>query len=347
MKGGAMNRIFLALLPLLLWSANLNAQTPFYEDKTIRIVVGSLPGGPFDTWARTLAGHMGKYIPGNPRFIVQNMPGGGSMIAANYVYTVAKPDGLTLGSVQAALYLEQLAGRKEVQFDWAKFAWIGNPEPVDRIFFMRADTPYKTLEDIRKASEPPKCGSQAPGTVANYFPRLLEDALGLKLNVVTGYKGAADIRLAIERGEVHCYAFSVQGFFSTEPSRTWAKTGFVRVLIQGGKKRDPRLPDVPTIWELMDRHKTPEGTRRLVRVLLAPDELGRVLFGPPGIPADRVKTLSEAFMKAMSDPELLAEAKKRGLGVNPTGGEELEAMAKDLMAQPPEVIERMKKILEK
>jgi len=342
-----MNRIFLALLALLLWSSNLNAQTPFYEGKTIRIVAGSLPGGPFDTWARTLAQYMGKYISGNPRFIVQNMPGGGSMIAANYVYTVAKPDGLTLGTVQAALYLEQLTGRKEVQFDWAKFAWIGNPEPVDRLLYMRADTPYKTLEDIRKASEPPRCGSLGPGTVVHYFPRLLEDALGLKLNVVVGYQGAADIHLAVERGEVHCFAFSVQGFFSTEPGRTWAKTGFVRALIQGGRKRDPRLPDVPTIWELMDRHKTPEGTRRLVTVLLAPDELGRVLFGPPGIPAGRVKTLREAFMKTMSDPELLAEAKKRGLGVNPTGGEELEAMAKDLMAQPPEVIEQMKKLLAK
>jgi len=342
-----MKRIFFALLSSLLWCSNVNAQTPFFEGKTLLIVVGSAPGGPFDSWARLIAQHMGKYIPGHPKFIVQNMPGGGSMIAANYVYTVAKPDGLTLGTVQAALYLEQLVGRKEVQFDWAKFAWIGNPESVDRVFFIRADTPYKTLEDIRKASEPPKCGSQATGTVANYFPRLLEDALGLKLNVVTGYKGAADIRLAIERGEVHCYGFSVQGFFTTEPSRTWAKTGFVRVLIQGGKKRDPRLPDVPTIWELMERHKTPEETRRLVRVLLAPDELGRVLFGPPGIPADRVKTLREAFMKTMSDPELLAEAKKRGFEVTPIGGEELESMAKDLMAQPPEVIERMKKLLAK
>jgi tripartite-type tricarboxylate transporter receptor subunit TctC len=290
---------------------------------------------------------MGKYIPGNPRFIVQNMPGGGSMIAANYVYTVATPDGLTLGSVQPSLCIEQLAGRKEVQFDWAKFAWIGNPESIDRIFFMRADTPYKTLEDIRKAPEPPKCAAPAPGTLAYYFPRLLEDALGLKVNIVTGYGGAVDINLAIERGKVHCFAFSVQGFFSTEPSRTWAKTGFVRVLIQGGKKRDPRLPDVPTIWELMDRHKTPEQTKRLVRVLLAPEELGRVLFGPPGIPGDRVKILREAFMKTMNDPELLAEAKKRALGVNPTGGEELEAMARDLMTQPPEVIERMKKFLAK
>ena len=342
-----MKGFFLALLPLLLWSSNVNAQTPFYEGKPLLIVVGSAPGGPFDSWARLIAQHMGKYIPGNPKFIVQNMPGGGSMIAANYVYNVAKPDGLTLGSVQAALYLEQLVGRKEVQFDWAKFAWIGNPESVERIFFIRADTTYKTLEDIRKTPEPPRCGSQAAGTVANYFPRLLEDALGLKLNVVTGYQGAADIRLAIERGEVHCYAFSVQGFFSTEPSRTWAKTGFVRVLIQGGKKRDPRLPDVPTIWELMDRHKTPEETRRLVRVLLAPDELGRVLFGPPGIPGDRVKILREAFRKTMSDPELLAEAKKRAFEVNPIGGEELEAMAKDLMAQPPEVIERMKKLVAK
>ena len=277
-----MKRIFFALLSSLLWCSNVNAQTPFFEGKTLLIVVGSAPGGPFDSWARLIAQHMGKYIPGHPKFIVQNMPGGGSMIAANYVYTVAKPDGLTLGTVQAALYLEQLVGRKEVQFDWAKFAWIGNPESVERIFFIRADTPYKTLEDIRKASEPPRCGSQATGTVANYFPRLLEDAIGLKLNVVVGYGGAADIHLAVERGEVHCFAFSVQGFFTTEPSRTWAKTGFVRVLIQGGKKRDPRLPDVPTIWELMERHKTPEETRRLVRVLLAPDELVVCSSGPRG-----------------------------------------------------------------
>ena len=347
-----MRRIVAAILfPLLssLWfTSSLQAQgEPFYKGKSVRIVVGFSPGGTFDLWARAMAQHMGKYIPGNPSFIVQNMPGGGSMIAANYIYTVAKADGLTIGTVGPSLYIEQLMGRKEVQYDWAKFSWIGQPEQTDRIFYMRADMPYKTLEDIRKASEPPKCGATGLGTASHYWPKLLEDAIRLKLNVVAGYGGAADVNLAIEKGEVHCWGGTVQAFFGSEPGRTWAKTGFVRVLIQGGRKRDEKLPDVPTIWELMDRHKTPEATRRLVRVLLAPDELGRPYIGPPGVPSDLVKILRDAFMKTMSDPDLLAEAKKRDWGLNPTRGEELEAMAKELMVQPPEVIESMRKLLAK
>src|SRR3990172_5004301 len=337
---------FLCIAVSLWVSPTLHAQEePFYKGKTVRIVVGFTPGGGFDVWARAIAQHIPKHVPGNPKFVVQNMPGAGSMTAANYVYNVAKPDGLTIGSFTPTLYIEQLLGEKEVQYDWAKFSWIGQPERRERLIYIRADTSYRNLENIRNAPEPPRCGATGQRTLARLFPMLLDDALGLKFNLVPGYPGAADVNLAIEKGEVHCWAGTVGSFFVSEPGRTWAKTGFVRVLIQGGRKRDPRLPDVPTIWELMDRHKTPEQTRRLVRVLLAPDELGRVLFGPPGIPGDRGKTLREAFLKTMSDPEIMAEAKKRGLGVNPSGGEELEAMAKDLIAQPPEVIERMKKLL--
>lgn len=136
----------------------------FFKGKTIRLVVGFSPGGTFDLWARAIAQHMGKYIPGNPALVVQNMPGGGSMIAANYIYSVAKPDGLTIGTVSPSLYIEQLMARKEVQYRWEKFSWIGQPERTDRIFYMRADTPYRTLEDIRSASEPPKCGATGLGT---------------------------------------------------------------------------------------------------------------------------------------------------------------------------------------
>jgi hypothetical protein len=174
---------------------------------------------------------------------------------------------------------------------------------------------------------------------------LLDDAVGLKLNIVPGYQGAADVNIAIERGEVHCWAGTVGSFFISEPSRTWAKTGFVRVLIQGGRKRDPRLPDVPTIWELMDRRRTPESTRRLVGVLLASDELGHPYVGSPGIPVDRVKILRDAFVKTMNSSELLAEAVKRDWIVNPTWGDELEGMARELIGQPPQVIEEVKKFL--
>ena len=205
-----MKTIFSALLACLLWTSNLSAQTPFYEGKTVRIVVGFSPGGAYDVWARLIAPHWSKYIPGSPTFVVQNMTGGGSMIAANHVYNVAKPDGLTLGFVSPGIYIEQLAGRKEVQHDWLKFSHVGSPESTARIFYIRADTGYKTIEDIRKAAEPPKCGATGVGTASYYWPKLLADAFGFKLNVVPGYPGAADVNLAIEKGEMHCWGGTVQ-----------------------------------------------------------------------------------------------------------------------------------------
>jgi tripartite-type tricarboxylate transporter receptor subunit TctC len=154
-----MKKFALGLLVLLVATSNLQAQTPFYQGKTIRIVVGNIAGDAYDLWARIFAQHMGKYIPGNPNFIVQNMPGGGGVIAANYVYSVAKPDGLIMGAWGPSLYFDQLAGRKEVQFDWSKFTWIGTPEQTEFILIMRTDSPYKSIEDVRKAAVPPKCGA--------------------------------------------------------------------------------------------------------------------------------------------------------------------------------------------
>ena len=271
-----MKRFIFGLFFLLAASPNLPAQTSFFEGKTARILVGFSPGGSYDLWARLIARHLGKHIPGNPTFVVQNMTGGGSMVAANYVYNVAKPDGLTIAVVTPGLYIEQLAGRKEVQFDWAKFTWIGSPERTDRIFYIRADTPYKTLEDMRKAAEPPKCGATGVGTASFYWPRLLEEMFGFKLNLVPGYQGSSDVNLAIEKGEMHCWGGTLQAFFGSEPGRTWAKTGFVRVLTHGGRKRHPQLPDAPTVWELMDKHNIGERTRQLAKVLLSPDEMGRL-----------------------------------------------------------------------
>jgi tripartite-type tricarboxylate transporter receptor subunit TctC len=340
-----MKTIFPALLACLLSTSNLAAQTPFYEGKTVRIIVGFSPGGTYDLWARLMAHHMSKYVPGNPAFVVQNMTGGGSMIAANYVYSVAKPDGLTFGLVTPALLIEQLSGRKEVQFDWPKFSYVGSPEKTARIFYIRSDTGYKTIEDIRKAAEPPKCGATGVGTASYYWPKLLADTFGFKLNIVSGYPGAADVNLAIEKGEMHCWGGTVQAYFGSEPGRTWAQTGYARVLTQGGRKRDKRLSDVPTVWELMDKHNASEAVNGLTKVLLSPDDLGRPLFGPPGIPVDRLRVLRAAFMKMMNDPDALAEAQKKGLEPSPVSGDELEGLIKELV-QPPEVIQRMKTFLQ-
>jgi tripartite-type tricarboxylate transporter receptor subunit TctC len=340
-----MKKIIIALFALLSWSTHLQAQAPFYQGKTMTIVVGYLAGDGYDIWARLLAGHMSKHIPGNPNFIVQNMPGAGSMIAANYVYNVTKPDGLTLGSIGPSLYLDQVVGKKEVQFDWAKFGWIGSTEKTPWLFYMRTDVPYKTLEDIRKASEPPKCSATGTGTSGHFVPKLLEEALGLKFRLVMGYKGGGEQDLALERGEVQCRALSIPTFYAREPFGTWRKTNLVRVLLQTGRKRDPRAADVPTIYELMDEYKTPESTRRLVTVILASGDLGRPFVAAPGVPPDRVKILREAFTKTMSDPAFLDEVKKKKLEADPSGGEEIETIAKEAVAQPREIIERMKKVL--
>jgi tripartite-type tricarboxylate transporter receptor subunit TctC len=338
--------LIIVFLALITWAPGLNAQTDFYKGKTITVIAGTTPGALYDQWSRILAAHMGKHIPGNPTLVVQNMPGAGHKIAANYLYNKTKPDGLSLiGSIVPSLYFDQLIGRKEVQYDWAKFVWIGSPVQGESQMYMRADTPYKTMDDVRKASEPPRCGGQGTSDSAYYLPKLFEETLGTKFNLVTGYPGGPEIDLAVERGEIQCRAFTIEAFMSREPYHTWRKKGFVRNIIQTGRKRDAKLPQTPTIWELMDQYKTPEAGRRLANVVLAAGALGRPMLGTPGIPADRAKILRDAFNKTLKDPEFLAELEKRKFELDPTSGEQLEKIVKEAVGQPPETVARLKKLL--
>jgi len=334
-------------LALFVIAAPAAAQTPFYQGKTVRLLVGSSAGSTYDGYARLIAQYWGKHIPGNPIFVAQNMPGAGSQIVANYIYNAAKPDGLTLGSVIPALYFNQLAGKKEAQFDWSKFTFLGSPDRSLNMLYVRADTPFKTIDDVRKAAEPPKCSATATGTVGHYFPRLLEETLGAKFAVVAGYQGGPEMDLALERNEVHCRALTLAAWFSGEIYRKWRETGFARVLVQAGSKRDERLAQVPLLSELMNEHKTPDPARRLARVILASGDLGRPYIGPPGLPADLVTILRESFEKMIGDAELLADAKKRKMDIDFTPAEELEKISKDVVQQPPEVIERVIKLLSK
>src|SRR5437867_9192706 len=340
-----MREALLLLFVCAFFAFKVEAQTDFYKGKQIRIVVGASAGAASDLYARVVAQHLPKQIPGKPDIIVQNMPGDGSITAANYVYSVAKPDGLTLGAVTAPIYFAQLLGRKEVQFDWAKFTWIGTPEENDEMFFIRSDQPYKMLLDLRKTSEAPRCGAPGVGSTGYYIPKLLEEVFGLKINMVTGYPGAADVDIAVERNEIHCRGTTISAFFGREPGRTWAKNGFVRFLVQTGDQRNHRLPDTPTIWELMDHEKGTYAKKRLARVVLGPGAFGRPILATPGIPAERVKLLREAYANMMKDPEFVAEAKKRQWELAPVSGERLEALAKEVIHQPPDIVERMKKIM--
>jgi tripartite-type tricarboxylate transporter receptor subunit TctC len=334
-------------LLVLAFLTDLAAQSPFYQGKTITLVAGTTAGSQYDAHARLIAQHWGKHIPGNPEVIVQNMPGAGSLIAANHLYNLAKPDGLTVTSIIPGIYFNQLAGRKEVQFDYSKFNWIGSVDRSDNVVYMRSDTPFNTIHDVRRAAQPPKCTATGAGTVGHYMPKLLNETIGTKFDIILGYPGGPEMDLAVEKNEAQCRALTHAAWFSGEPYRSWQSRGFAHVLLQTGKKRDERLAQVPTLHEIMDEVKTDEVGRRLVTVILASGELGRPYLLPPAIPADRLNTLRESFTKLMSDPDFLADVKKRRLEVDPSTGEELEKLAKQVMTQPPEVIERVKKLMGK
>jgi tripartite-type tricarboxylate transporter receptor subunit TctC len=342
-----MKGIFLLVAAILILPLSALAQAPFYQDKTIKIIAGYGAGSVDDAWTRLIARYLGKYIPGNPNIIVQNMPGAGAMIAANYVYKVAKPDGLTLGGIRGGLYFDQLVGRKEVQFDWPKFTWLGTPTQAEQIIYIRANTPYRTIHDVRKASVPPKCGATGTASTGYYVGNLLEETLGAKFNTLTGYKDGPEVDLAVERDEIQCRGISLETLFAREPLISWFKNGFVRVLVQTGKKRDPKLPDVPTIWELMNEYNTPDAGKRLATIILSVGAFGRPYVSSPGLPPDRAKMLQSAFGKTLADADFQAQAKERNLAVEPVGGEALEALAREVIAQPPEVVERMMRLLEK
>jgi tripartite-type tricarboxylate transporter receptor subunit TctC len=341
-------KLVLILLTVNLLVGNASyAQTPYYQGKTVTIIVGTGAGDLYDLYARAIALYMGKYLPGNPNMIVQNMPGAGHMIAANHVYNIAKPDGLTMGAINAGLYFEQLIGRAEVKFDWTKFNWIGNATKSPQVLYMRADSPFKTIEDVRSAKEPPKCGTTGLSNMGYFVPKLLEETVSAKFNVISGYQGGNEIDLGVERGEIQCRSLSTEAYFSREPFHTWRKNGFTRELVQGGRMRLEKLANVPTIYELMDKYRTPEVGRRLATALLASGEFHRPYMAPPKMRPEVVKTLRDAFTKTMKDAEFIAEAKRKKLDLDPTTGEEVQGLATDAMAQPKDVIERLKKMMGK
>src|SRR5574341_1464268 len=223
---------------------------PFYKDKTIRIIVGFTSGGLYDQYARILARHMPKNIPGNPSIIVQNMPGAGSLTATNYVYSVGKPDGLTLGMPGSGIYLDQMLGRKEAAFDVAKLAWIGSVDQRDLLLYLKADAQWKSVEDVVGSKEQAKCGATGTSDLTTIMINILEETLGLRFNNVRGYPGGVEIDLAMEKGEIHCRGTGLTTHFAREPYFTWHRNGFDRHIVQTGARRDPRLSEAPTLNEL-------------------------------------------------------------------------------------------------
>ena len=346
---GNLSKIDLLRVSLLLCgavAAPAHAQTePYYQGKTIRIIVGFSAGGLSDQWARMFSRSMPKFIPGSPNIIVQNMPGASSVVASNFVYSVAKPDGLTVGIPNSSLYLAQLIGRAEVKFDVRKFEWIGTQEKWTQMLYFRADAPFKTIGDVIKAKEPPKCGASGYSSSGYILPKVPEETVGAKFNIIVGYAGGKEIDLAVERGEVVCRGHDIASHFGREPFNTWHAKRYDRHLVQDARTRDPRLPETPTIWEIMNEYKTPQVSRSVAETVLAANDFGRAMIAPPATRAELVKLLRAAYAQALKDPELLAEVKKSNLDIDYTPGEQLQKLAREVMDQSPEVVEKVKKIL--
>jgi len=335
-------RVFFATICafIFLFSVSLDAAT-YYEGKTIRIVVGLSAGGGYDLWARTIARHLGKFIPGNPTVIVENMPGAGSIVAANYIYKAAKPDGLTIGHISGNIFFNQLFGQKGIEFDARHFEYIGAPYQDEQVIFIKRGRGVSTLDEWFKAKKPLRFGGQAPGsTFSDNAPRVLREALGLPIKTISGYKGTAEVKLAMEQGEVDGNSLSW-----TSGKAVWAKelkTGDIIPILQIVPKPIPEIAHVPNA---INYAKTPRAKKLIELVVHDPAKYARPFMLPPKTPREQVHILREAFHKLLSDREFIAEATKARLEIKPATGEELKQAIEDLFALSPAEVESLKELL--
>ena len=296
-------------LAVFLFAAGAQAQTEksFFQGKTVQLLVASGPGATTDISARLVGRYLGKHIPGNPSIVVQNMPGAGGVVAANHLYNVAKPDGLTIAAMSRANYIEQIVGRPEVKTDFRKLSWIGSFNKSPMMVACRSDTEYKSIAAVRAAKTAPRFGQSGTGSISYVFANLMERILELKVKNVTGFKSGRDTDLGLERGEIDCRATSDITVIR-EPWTRWVKENYVTFLVQQGPDKSPLLPPVPTIVELARPEAKPYVN--LMNVMLAYTEFDRPFAAPPGVAPDRLQTLRESFARTLKDPDFAADAKK-------------------------------------
>jgi len=305
----------------------------FYKGKTVQVLVGFGPGGGYDLYARTLARYMGKYIPGNPTLVPQNMPGAGGVKAMNYLYNVARKDGTVMGTFARGLVIEPLLGHAQgTQFEAVKFSWIGSVTNEVSICAFWSTSGIKTWEDMQK--KPSIIGASAAGADSEIFPTVLRNMFHLPAKVVTGYSGGgADINLGMARGEVtgRC-GWSWSSLLSQSKPLLDGKK--INIVLQLALQKHEDLPDVPLI---MDLPTTPQNKAAL-RLIASRQSIARPFAAPPGVPADRLAALRAAFDATMKDPQFLAETKRLDLEVRPVSGQAVETLIKEIYASPPEVV---------
>jgi tripartite-type tricarboxylate transporter receptor subunit TctC len=324
---------------MLLASAPSAPAQDVYKDKTLTFIVGYSPGGTYDQYTRMIARHISKYLPGNPSRVVENMPGAGGIITANHLYNRVKPDGLTIAAWASPLILQHVMGNDAIKIDGRKVGWVGIPGPYDTACHFNAQSGIKTVDDWFAAKRPMKIGSIGPGTSLSDVPKLLKAALNLPLEMVEGYKGGAEARLAVESGEVDGLCASWQATKVTW--RSHMDAGKIRVVLQATLKSHPDLKQVPLAF----KYAKTEEARTLLRVA---DNVHVYQFPysvPPGTAPDRLKTLQDAFVKTLRDRDLLAEAKKADLEVAAIDGPTTAKTFASLYELSPTLIGQLKEIL--
>lgn len=331
----------LCLLLASLLGENVVAQENYYRGKTVRIVVGFSPGGGFDVYSRAISRHIGRHIPGNPAVIVENMTGAGSLVAANHVFRAAKPDGLTVGNVNGGLFVQQLLGWPGVEFDAAKFEHVGVPVKDKAVCVMTKASGISSLERWMAAKTPIKVGATGPGSATHNVPLILKEALGLPIQLVSGYKGIADVRLAAEGGELA----GVCGWTWDSLKATWTRAldgGDAIVVLQTVPQAIPELPKIPLAISLA---KSDDAKQLLQAGIHDVADMTYSYVLPPRTAKDGVDTLRKAFADTMKDVEFLADTKKSRLGIDPMSGEELGQTIVRLFKTPASVVAKLKEVL--
>ena len=319
--------------PVATKAAAVEADFEFFKGKTVTFIVATKPGGGYDTYARTIAPFLQKYLPGST-VIVKNVPGAGHIIGANETYT-ARPDGLTLGTFNTALIFSQIVGAEGIQFDLAKYSWLAKMSSDNRVLMVGAKTPYKTWDDVLKASQtkPIVLSSAGLTSAAHIDALLLQEATGLKVKMIPGYQGN-DADLAILRGEV-------EGGIGTAGSlKHFVDLGDGRFLMQIGREKDPDLGNIPNVTDVVKADK-----KAIADLIIADASLGRLIAAPPGLPPARREALIQALKKTVADAEFLANAKKADLMIDPAYGDDVAALVKGSLNQSPADLKILKDIL--
>ena len=328
--------ILLAAVLLPFQSASAQTVEQFYKDKQLRLVIPTEAGSEYDIWGRFVGRHMVAKLPGKPSFLPQNMPGGGQLVGANYLYSLAPQDGSAFGMIGRNSPSQALLKVAAVKFDPTKFNWLGSPESTSRVCVAMADAPVKSAKELFDTEL--VMGGEGAGAAITTTPILVGNVLGMKIKVVPGYAKAADIVLAMERGEVGGVCQTITAFEGSRPG--WIQSGRARVLFN--MERDP-IPglNAPSIFQFV---KTEE-QRRIIAFYSSSIELGRPFAAPPGVPADRLQALRNAFEATTKDKDFLAEAAKMKLQVTLRTGGELTALVKELMETPPDIIEKTESLM--